>query len=233
MFFSISNGSEVNIMILNGIPYIEYKESQPVFRFGRKKLAAFLTAGTMVALLGSPFAFAEDTTIIGNGSNSINTVISTDTQTQTVSQTNTADTDTTVTSNANSGNNQANGNTGGSVIVAGGDATNDTLVDVSTGGNTATVNGCGCENGAATVIAENGTDSTNTVSKSKTRTSVYSQGSTSTTGTGITTRARSGRNRANNNTGDGTSSVSVISGNAGNISTTVVTTASNELTVGP
>lgn len=198
------------------------------------KISASVAGALIWGSLMAPQALAETSLEISeNGTDSTNTIsvsISSDCQVKQTANTQVlADVETT----ASTGNNQASGNTGGSVAITTGDATASSMVTVTGGSNTAN-NPCCCkdpceegnkENSA--VIFKNGDGSTNDILVAKTKTMKVKQKANTEVLASVKTRAKTGRNKAKNNTGSG---VTVDTGKADSTSEVDVSGGTNSLT---
>jgi hypothetical protein len=168
----------------------------------KKKLITTVATGAILLNAFAPVAFADITIeISGNGSSSDNTANVNTQSTTTVVQNNTANVTNNVDANATTGNNDANDNTGGDVVISTGDAK--TSVDVSTAvnANHADVDQCNCDNDTDVLISENGYKSDNDVKlKTSNDVSVF-QDNAAKISNNIDANAKTGNNDANRNTG--------------------------------
>lgn len=123
-------------------------------------------ANANVATLPSGNGNSFGSAIIGgNGAASDNAVTLSNANNTTLNQNNWADIYNSVTSNSNTGNNSAKFNTGGSVLLATGNAGNSTNIDNMANFNAASLQSCGCattDNGFVAILG-NGAFSKNTV----------------------------------------------------------------------
>ena len=195
----------------------------------KTKIAGAIAAGTILATVFTSGAFAATNTVTvkNNGARSTNTVIAVNKQKTKVRQTNLTTVVNLTGVNQDTGGNKANGNTGGgNVDVNSGDATSTVTNATTTGGNSANVDPCECENGINDItIQGNGARSTNTViavNKSKTKVSQFN-GTLVVNGTYVS--QDTGGNQANGNTGGG--NVDVDSGDATSTVTNTTTTGGN------
>lgn len=196
----------------------------------KSKLAASVIT---VALLGTAFApatFAANK-IKNNGADSINKVKIKVKNKKVVNQTNETLVVNGVLVAQNTGGNEANKNTGdGDVSVDSGNADATVTNKTTTGGNAATLTGCGCPAGDEdNTIQGNGTGSKNkikTVNKNKTE--VTQSNSTAVINL-VGVLQNTGGNSANQNTGAG--DVTVDSGDADATVTNTTTTGTNVLTI--
>lgn len=166
------------------------------------KISSAIASGALIASLLAPAAFASDVTITGNGNKSTNTVILGTTNNTTVSQSNTTVVNTSINSTASTGGNSASKNTGGSNGISTGAATSTVGVTVVGGGNTATVDPCGCDDPDTTVlISDNGNKSKNKVVNKNTNNLIVGQANVTVVNTGVNSKAKTGNNKSNKNTG--------------------------------
>lgn len=164
-----------------------------------RKLFTGAATGALLLNLATP-AFASTITISGNGSDSVNTAATTTVNTNTVVQTNTANVSNTVNADADTGFNDANGNTGGDVTVASGDANTDVEVKNMLNANSANI-GC-CDAGDTDVtISGNGSGSENTAAVTKVNTNTLFQTNAAEVNNDVDVDANTGFNDANDNTG--------------------------------
>jgi len=159
-----------------------------------------------IALIGATFTgvtLADPTAdITGNGSGSTNTITQISNCTASLEQKNKTKVVTDATVIASTGGNEASGNTGSGVTIDTGDATASATVSVGGSSNDGTMPSC-CECAASpsATIAENGTESTNTVTQSATKNVSAKQKNKTRVRTRATVKAKTGKNKANNNTG--------------------------------
>jgi hypothetical protein len=165
--------------------------------------AALLTAAMM------PLASA-DVTVQGNGANSDNTVVITNSNTTSVTQSNSSSVVNSVDANSNTGGNTANGNTGGDTSVQTGAASTTVTIKNKGNVNNAALGccdcGCGCTAAGDVLIKNNGAKSNNTVTLAGGKTALKSQTNSSSAVNGVNAKAKTGKNKAKNNTG-GTTNV--------------------------
>lgn len=196
-----------------------------------KKITTGLATAAILASAIAPMAFAADNEISGNGDNSTNKIILSDTNTTVVEQSNDSTVGNTISSVASTGGNKANGNTGGDVSITTGDASNTTTVSTTTGGNIANIASCcGCKNGGSNLISGNGADSYNKVKITLSNTLIAGQGNSSLVSNSVSSKAKTGKNKAKKNT-NGT--VNITTGGATNTTGVTVLTGDNTLTTTP
>lgn len=157
-----------------------------------------------------------DTTvkISGNGTSSDNNVNLDTTHTNSVFQTNTANFNNRIDANARTGDNRANDNTGGDVMVRTGSATSDVTVNNAANANTAMIgNGSGTHRGGtlSATISGNGSRSDNTIDLDISNDSTIVQDNNANFRNRIDANSRTGDNRADDNTGG---DVTIDTGNA-------------------
>lgn len=171
----------------------------------RKFFSAFASASLVVSVFAPTVLAAADQelTIEGNGQNSDNTIVVTQTSNCTVKQKNITDVEVLAVVDANSGDNTANGTTGGNVDQTSGKATAELNVTVGGSSNTATDPCCGCTD-APTVdatIKNNGKNSDNDIVSTDTKNKTVKQKNDTFVGVGAIVTAKSGKNKANGTTG--------------------------------
>lgn len=176
----------------------------------KRQIVSAAAAGALFLNLATP-ALAETTIqITGNGAGSDNQALVSQTNTTTVSQSNTANVTNNVDADAKTGNNDANFNTGGQVVIGTGNATTDVNVSNNLNRNAASVD-C-CDAGDTNVeVSGNGADSNNEVGLTATNTNVVSQGNNAKVRNDIDTDADTGGNDAYSNTGG---DVAIVTGHA-------------------
>lgn len=168
-----------------------------------KKFATGLASASLLLASVVPVFAAHDITIEGNGSGSDNTVTVRHNCTQKVVQKNKTNVTVDLKVTGNTGKNRANANTGGDTSINTGDVTNDVVVGVVGGGNSAEVPECCCSgsgNGEIAIV-DNGNNSTNEVDARSRNRSVLKQKSKTRVTVNGTVRGNTGKNRTNNNTG--------------------------------
>lgn len=193
------------------------------------KIAGAIAAGALFAATMMPGLASAATTIHvnGNGAGSTNKVVTVNKQNSKITQSNSTAVLNLTGVFQNTGGNHANGNTGGTVGVTSGTATSTVSNTTHTGGNSATVDPCGCPVGDTTIhVIDNGADSTNTVVTINTSSSKVIQSNETLVVNGTLVDQDTGGNHANNNTGSG---VTVDSGNASSGVTNDTTTGGNTL----
>lgn len=195
------------------------------------KLATGAATAALLAGALAPSVFAADLEITDNGADSDNAINITDVSVCNVEQRNTTLVGAIVGASASTGGNQANGNTGGNVSVASGNATANASLTV-TGGNNTAVNPCCCDQcedtDSTAVISDNGRRSRNRINRTGVKVSNVEQRTFTGVEGFVGARARTGWNRANGNTGGGTTTV--MSGRARSNASFFVTGGSNSLT---
>lgn len=161
--------------------------------------------------------------VSGNGAQSNNAVSLNNTNTSSLFQTNNAQVTNDIRSNAQTGNNNANRNTGGDVLVLTGHAANDTMLRTAANANVASMGSGagGNDNSGSLWIAGNGYGSNNSVSLRENNAATLVQGNQADITNRVRSNSQTGRNNANENTGG---NVTVDTGNALN-STSVDTMA--------
>lgn len=178
----------------------------------KKKLITGIASGAILLNAFTPLAFASTTIeISGNGSSSDNTANVTTSTTTTVVQTNDAKVSNNVDADATTGNNDANDNTGGDVVISTGNA--EANVDVSTkvNENKADVNGCNCDSDADVLISGNGSKSDNDANLTTSNDVSVFQTNKADVYNDIDTDANTGGNDAKRNTGG---DVTILTGDA-------------------
>lgn len=157
-----------------------------------------------------------DLKISGNGADTKNTIGAVLQNQTDLKQTNSADVNNDVNATSNTGENNANSNTGGGVVVMTGDAT--TKVDLMTSANQNLAGlGGGQGNGssASVLISGNGSGSKNLVNLGLTDYVKVSQNNSANVDNDVFAKSNSGKNSANYNTGGGLlSDVTIATGNA-------------------
>ncbi|MEK7168459.1 MAG: hypothetical protein AAB778_00430 [Patescibacteria group bacterium] len=191
-----------------------------------KLVASAMSAGLVLGTFATS-VFASGVSVTGNGANSDNTVVITNTKDCTVMQGNATLVLASVKASSNTGGNTANANTNGDVTVDTGTATSTASMIVTGGDNTVT-NSCCCTTVAPTTdttVSGNGDKSTNTVVTTNANSSTLAQGGITGVAARVKAKAKTGKNRANRNTGPGT--VEVLTGNSVSASALNVTGGSN------
>lgn len=185
-----------------------------------KKLTTAIATGAVLLNALAPVALASTTIeISGNGAGSDNWTTVTQTSTQTVTQNNTANVTNNVDANASTGGNDANLNTGGTVIIDTGDAKSKVNILNDLNRNLAEI-AC-CQSGNTEVnISGNGANSDNGVTLDQTTTTTVAQNNNADVNNDVDADAKTGYNDAAANTGG---DVIISTGNAEsdvNVSTT-------------
>jgi len=176
-----------------------------------KKIATAVSAAAILMQATLPvFAQTTTLTITGNGASSDNDVVVTQVTTTQVVQNNVANISNDVDADADTGNNDANMNTGGSVLIGTGDAKTTVGISNEANSNVADINGC-CAVNASVEISENGYDSDNdAVLTTVSDTQVY-QKNYAYIKNDVDADSDTGKNDANMNTGG---DVSILTGSA-------------------
>lgn len=167
----------------------------------------------------------QSITVSGNGAQSNTNATVNNTNTSSLFQNNNASVANDVSSNAQTGNNNANRNTGGDVLVLTGHAANDTMLRTAVNANMANMGssttGVGSGTGSLWVVG-NGFGSNNDVNVTDNNAATLVQGNTANIQNRVNSNAQTGRNNADENTGG---NVTVDTGNA--LNTTRVDTMAN------
>lgn len=198
------------------------------------KISAALAAGSLIATLLAPSAFATvdsgtGINISGNGADSYNKVKIYNSNKCTVKQSNSSTIVNSVGVKSKTGKNKASKNTGGTTSITTGDTTTTVGVGVSGSTNSADNPCCACaapSNPDPINITENGADSTNKVDISNSNTTKITQTNTSSIVNTVNVSSNTGGNTAKSNTGGD------VSIDTGSTTTTVgieVTGSSNSL----
>lgn len=164
-----------------------------------KRIASAVAAGALMLNAGLPI-FADTTAITGNGAGSSSFVTNSETNTNTITQNNSATVDNTVTSNLNTGNNTAQFNTGGDVLIATGNAKSTVDVSNALNSNVADI-ACCSSNAVSSKIDGNGALSTNVVNTSVDNSKSLTQDNSADVRNAVDTTLNSGYNNAGLNTG--------------------------------
>lgn len=174
-----------------------------------KKFVSVLAAALLVSANASPVLGAT-LLVTGNGSDSENEIEFNQASTTAVVQTNVATVVNSVSSNSSTGNNEANDNTGGDVVISTGNAKSLTTVENALNQNWATID-C-CEEDDVTVeVSGNGSDSENDVDLDLENTKTLFQTNVASVVNEVDSDARTGRNEANRSTGG---DVTIVTGDA-------------------
>ncbi|CAN5169704.1 hypothetical protein BH09PAT1_BH09PAT1_0560 [soil metagenome] len=168
--------------------------------------------------------------IVGNGRNSDNTIVLGMNNSASVSQSNNALVNNNTNVNSNTGDNKANDNLGGDVMIDSGNAKSNISVDTMANFNAASLENCGCDMTVNAKIASNLRDSDNTIGASFNNAQGIGQASLLTANNNTVDNANTGNNKANDNGGDVNSDPHVTSGDSP--ATVDVTTSGNSNVVG-
>lgn len=178
-----------------------------------KKLTTAIATGALVTSQFAPIAFAETTlTITGNGAGSENKIEAQQESKTEVKQENNANVTNRVSTNANTGNNDANFNTGGQVVVDTGNANVTAHVTNDLNKNVAEVENCNCAQDTDVLVKGNGAFSENKVDVKNENKVDVRQDNDADVYNKVDADANTGKNSAGFNTGDG--DVVVKTGNA-------------------
>lgn len=148
----------------------------------------------------SPQAFAQQITVTGNGSESVNQVVLSDTTETNIQQTNEANVINTISNEVNTGNNEISNNTKGDTMIQTGDATQHTQVTNSVNTSVVEQGGCCIQQPTNIYISNNGAFSTNNISANNsttTRVDVHQNANVLNT---LYSEANTGNNDASYNT---------------------------------
>src|SRR3989344_418795 len=164
----------------------------------------------LVWTLSIPAAYALELEVSENGSGSVNqVVVASDSQTK-VEQSNVSEVANSVDTENNTGENTADGNSTGGVLIATGDSSSQ--VEIENSGNISTAEiGC-CPTGNSALITQNGSGSTNNIDVSSSSTTFVSSNQYANISNNIKGTATTGSNSASFNTGGTTT---IITGNIG------------------
>ncbi len=170
------------------------------FKLNLKLLFLFLILSSTFIYAQS--VYAEDITIIGNGSGSTSEVnVTAATQTN-IEQSNTAIINNDVSSTSNSGNNQADNNSGGDqTAVQSGSASSSVEITNEANSSSVTQNCCSSPAPGTVSISGNGDNSANNANVSNSSSTTVTINNNATITTNIHGTANSGGNKAENNTG--------------------------------
>lgn len=166
-------------------------------------VAAFLGAAALTPVLA-------DTQLTGNGAFSNNVAQASSQNSTKATQSNTTQVTNTVTTNNNTGNNSANFNTGGTVVVQTGSANANVGISNTAGSNTAQVAG-GSQGSQNTTVLGNGAFSNNAAQTSTGSNTSLQQANNTNVANTVSVNNNTGNNAANFNTG---STVVIGTGNA-------------------
>jgi hypothetical protein len=194
----------------------------------KTKLAVGMGTVAFMVALAAPAAFAADVTISSNGKDSTNKVKVTTTKKTMLSQKNVAAVSNSVGITQNTGNNKANNNTGGDVVITTGNAKATVTNTTTTGGNVAVLNDCGCVPvDQSLTIKDNGKDSTNTITVSSCDSTMVSQMNMAWVVNQVGVTQNTGMNNANGNTVKDGGDPSITTGNTHATVTNTTTTGDN------
>jgi len=182
----------------------------------KKQIVSAAAAGAMLLNVAMPALASTEIVISGNGAGSDNQALVSQNSTTTVTQNNTANVTNNVDADADTGDNDANFNTGGGVVIGTGNATTDISVANALNSNSANVDCCGASD-TNVKISGNGAYSNNEVGLTTANTNVVTQNNNATVNNKIDSDADTGDNDAHSNTGgtvligtgDATANVSV------------------------
>src|SRR3990167_758457 len=177
-----------------------------------KKLFAAASASAMFLSIVGPVAAETSIEVTGNGYNSDNTAVVTQTNTTNVIQSNSATVVNYIDADADTGDNDANYNTGGDVVVSTGNAK--TYVDVATTANSnlALVGGNGAQaGGVSALITGNGYNADSDLTLTHVKTINIAQDNWAWVDNHVDAEAETGDNDANYNTGG---DAAILTGNA-------------------
>jgi hypothetical protein len=186
--------------------------------FNKKSIAAAVAVSAVLFNTFATSAYAANTLVIsGNGADSDNAVNLSQNQSNTVVQSNTADISNFIKTEGNTGGNVANNNTGGDVLIATGNSTQEVDVRNQANVNKASINDCACLSGATEVkLLGNGAGSDNAANVASNSTNTLFQDNYADFHNKVIVHGNTGDNVANNNTGSpyGGSDVVILTGNA-------------------
>ena len=193
-----------------------------------KKFTVAVATAAIVLGAVAPAAFASTTniTVSGNGALSNTGVKINNTTNTTVVQSNVSNVVTVVNSTANTGGNHASFNTGGSTVIATGNARSNVKVTVGGSSNSAVVPTPATDNGTNVTVSDNGALSVNKVKVNNSNILTVVQQNWSNVWNVISSSTKTGNNSSNFNTGGITG---IGSGNATSNVTVNVTGSTNTL----
>ena len=171
-----------------------------------KKLSVGAVTAAFSLSAFAPAVFASDMVIDGNGSQSSNTIVVTNSTNCDVTQSSKIFVWAGLSAVSSTGGNKATGNTGdGGVTIDTGDATSTVSMSVTGGDNTALNPCCGCEAQPTgdKKIVDNGEKSTNAIVETNASSKSLSQKSKTKVGAKLSAKSKTGKNKAKNNTGSG------------------------------
>ena len=167
-----------------------------------KKFATAIATGALLAQAVAPIAFAETSLeISGNGAGSENEVTVKQTSSTNVEQKNVANVTNKVNADADTGNNKANYNTGGEVMIDTGKAVVNAHVSNNLNTNVAEVENCNCAQDTDVKVSGNGAFSDNKVNVSNRNNVELNQKNYADVYNKVNVDANSGDNSAGFNTG--------------------------------
>lgn len=167
----------------------------------QRKVMTALTAGSVLVYSVAPVFGSTSLIISGNGSDSNN-----ETQVQMTSQTTVVQNNNTSVKNdvdveSNTGDNKANDNTGGDVLIETGDSDVKVEVGNQLNSNVADVESCDCETDTEVIIQGNGTGSDNDAALAQLSGTQVFQTNTARVDNDVDVDANTGKNEAEDNTG--------------------------------
>ncbi len=180
-------------------------------KFVYKLTTAVSTAALLTGSVASVAFGTTSVTVSGNGSDSTNTANVTVSTSKQILQTNNADIENNVKINANSGDNDANDNTGGEVVIETGDANVSSSVSNSANSNVANLSCGGCPGDTTVKITGNGSDSDNKANVQIANETALQQSNNADVDNNVEIDANTGDNDAEDNTGG---DVSIETGDA-------------------
>jgi len=182
-------------------------------KFSKNGIARAAAISALLLNTLSPAVFAaESLQVVGNGSSSVNNVKVDLTHTTTVTQSNEAYVSNDVEVNSSTGENSANDNTGGDVVILTGSALSNVNLDTKVNLNRADLGRCATCNGDTEVLVSgNGFGSENEVDLSKDTENQVFQDNKAQIHNDVDVKTKTGENDANRNTGGSTA---VVTGNA-------------------
>jgi hypothetical protein len=192
-----------------------------------KQIVSVLAAALLVVPQAS--VFAAEIVVSGNGSNSDNTVTFGQSSSTAVVQTNQAEVTNTVTSKSSTGENRANDNTGGDVIIRTGNAESETAIENMLNQNAASVDCCESVNDVEVKISGNGSRSENNVELGLEDSKQLFQTNTASVRNDVDSKAKTGENDAKRTTGG---DVTIYTGDATAKSDVSTSANANQATIG-
>jgi len=199
-----------------------------------KLLTATAMGALIIGSLATPVFAATDTIqVSGNGSSSSNTASVHSSNDTSVVQNNKADISNHISTQADTGYNNANGNTGGSTLVATGNANSTVNVTNKANANIADLSNCGCATTSDLKISGNGSDSTNQVKVGTDNSLSAFQNNNANITNDIKSQLSTGGNIASGNTSSTSGgTVTVLTGDANSTTTVKNLANANVLTQG-